>query len=271
MKRKMKRLMKEWRKKTSAYRAKAAAYAGKIKAPARVVLTTVLAAYVLAQFPQLHRDYIRFSVASKTYYMSNEAGNHGGTGVHVKAASGKTYLITNAHVCEVGENGIIWVSDGTRRMPKRIIESSPVTDLCLVEPVEGVSGLSLGSAPRVGQLVHAIGHPRLQPTTMTTGEVVAQQEVMVMDFMIANDEDRAKCSKPKQKIFKAQSFFGEVEVCVVDIQAYSTTINIIGGSSGSPMVDWKGDLVGLMFAGDEELHWGMAVVYSDIKTFLSAY
>src|SRR5271157_2732374 len=84
---------------------------------------------VCTQAPSVHTMWLRHSVGSSVFMivMLDESGNTlgGGTGFEGTAPSGVNYIMTNAHVCEVFENGSINVKlhDG-RIMPRRILERS---------------------------------------------------------------------------------------------------------------------------------------------------
>jgi S1-C subfamily serine protease len=215
--------------------------------------------------PSAHRLWLRSKVESQVVRITTEAGNSGGTGVHVKLPSGKVAILTNSHVCShvKDDQGIVWVSeDGERPVPKRVIEESNFTDLCLVQPLEHHSGLSLASNIYSGETVHAIGHPLLMPITMTSGEIIFEGEIQVFDHMGSDN-----CTKPKNKI--VDSMFGPA--CVVDITADYMTVNILPGNSGSPVVNGFGNIVGLVFAGDSDIHWGVMIKLADINEFLKLY
>lgn len=231
----------------------------------------LLTALMILKLPELHYSLLRSYVSSKVVKITNQTLNHGGTGVHVKTPHGSTFILTNAHVCRVAENGFVWVtSEEGITIPRRVIESSNFTDLCLIEGMPGKSGLSLGNEPEVGDIEAVIGHPKLMPTTVSRGEIIGTTEVDVMDHVIT-DPDSDRCDMPKNKIEEIMSMFGLVRICLIHIKAYLSNIVILPGNSGSPMVNKYGSLVGLAFAGDDDVHWGCIVILSDIEKFLSPY
>jgi len=199
--------------------------------------------------------------------------NRGGTGVHIKLPSGKTAILTNSHVCEslLKNDGIFVEYSPERLLPKRIIEISDDTDLCLVEPVEGIKGLKLASNAYNGELVSALGFPNLNPLTMVEGELVEKKPILVLDHIIDVDDPDDTCSLPKNKKDKINYWFTEVEACFTNIDAYWTTLVVRPGNSGSPVLNKWGNVVGLIFAGDQRTGWGAAIPLEQIKDFIKPY
>lgn len=198
----------------------------------------------------------------------------GGTGVHVKLPSGKVAILTNAHVCEAknaNNEVLVHSPQRPRPIPRKVLEQADFTDLCLVEGIPGVSGISLGSQTSPGDIVAVIGHPHLMPITMSRGEVIGEAPALVLDHVMREDEDDSQCALPKNKILTIDAFFFKIKVCAVEIPAIYTTVVILPGNSGSAVINEFGNLVGLAFAGDNDSHWGLMVTLPDIKKFISAY
>lgn len=245
----------------------------------------------LARLPELHRRILRDKVGAKVYKMTPGDGTFsGGTGFAVKATSGTTYIVTNDHVCKgVGIDGSILVTDvDGKSMKRQIIEESEYTDLCIVEAPPGVEGLTLGSAPDIGDWVYAVGHPALRDNTLTQGEIIETEDISIPEGPMSwiNPEtgeeeviDEADggiteemCSAPKntKEYIEIQSFFfsATVKYCfTVTRDAYNTNMQIQGGSSGSPVVNYWGNVIAVVFAGDR-MGWGSFVSHKDLVDFL---
>ena len=194
------------------------------------------------------------------------AGNHGGTGFLAKMPSGRTLMVSNRHVCEVAENGLIaahYPDNPSRSTVIKVIESSSVTDLCLLEGIPGIEGMPVAKFYNPKKRIAVVGHPRLQPATFTEGYAYSRETVKAMEPVSAKE-----C---KQKIESIDTLFGPIPVCVEELEAWKSTVVILPGSSGSPVFNAEAEIVGVMFAGEEETHWGIFVPIEDLKAFISIY
>lgn len=234
------------------------------------LVSLLLASTLVFQLPSLHYQYIRSHTSKTLVKIYGKFG--GGTGFHIKTSKGNVYILTNSHVCDLSEDGYLIdvVTHEGRRIKRRIIENSVNTDLCLVEPVPNTGYLTLGSESKPGQIVAAVGHPHLMPDTMSRGEVIAKEVLKVPLYPIFVDSQKKECNKPKNEIIKLPTFFGEIEACAIRVNAMLTNVLILPGSSGSPVVNFWGNLTGVMFAGNGA-GWGFYVQYAEVEKFLMPY
>ena len=234
------------------------------------------ATFIVFHIPNMHRTYLRYHVGSKVVEIVRFNGERmgGGTGSYVQAPSGQVYILTNAHVCDMYEGGgvaTVIMPDGSK-MPRRILEISDKTDLCLIEAPPGVSGLKMAkSEANVGENIYVVGHPRLMPLHVSEGEVLGMSKVDVGLGVIGMDMKEEDCKKPKNAIVSEPSFFGDMQVCVERINAVQTAAIGLPGNSGSPVVDSYGHVIGVLFAGDNEVHWALLISYDDIVDFMAKY
>jgi S1-C subfamily serine protease len=224
----------------------------------------VLGAFMVLKAPQFHGDYIRNKVGSRTYKLFHESRRGGGTGFLVKANSGKTYVLTNAHIC--GENGethvMAEIPGKERQIRLRIIEVSEVSDLCLIEaPHDAKSGLKLASEVYPGQELAVVGHPKLMPLTLSRGQYIGNGRISLLAHF-------GECKVENDNSKTLMSIFGPL--CIKFYNAGFTNILALPGNSGSATVDFFGNVTGVLFAGGQD-NWGVIVLLKEVKDFLSIY
>lgn len=224
------------------------------------------------KLPEWHNNKLRNKVQSKIVKVTNSQLNSGGTGFYVKGKSGKTYIMTNAHVCEVGTNGIVYIFDENkgRAVPKRILEESSTTDLCLIEGISDVEGLELADEYHRNQDISIFGYPGLLDKVKSSGEIFDHRKISVLDFFIMNAQDYDRCNLPKQSRITIDLGFFKMQACIVTVDALGTNAIILPGNSGSPAVDYYGNIIGVAFAGNSA-NWGYLIPLEQVRKFLEPY
>jgi S1-C subfamily serine protease len=248
----------------------------------RTLWILLIVGFSVTEGQQMHLKYLRNKV-SKNVVMIKDVGapnGGGGTGFHVKAASGKTYILTNHHVCNVGKKEafpgkqmLIFKADGSTAV-RKIIATYDRNDLCLIEGVDGVSGLSVASDNTTGDIVSAVGHPHLRPITMTRGELAAESTA---EFLWKTVNNQSECKGYNMYSipipFELAMRYGTSDryACIRKTDVMLTTVQVLPGSSGSPTVNYFGQIVGVVYLGMTENNWSGLVPLRDIKRFLSDY
>lgn len=256
------------------------------------LLSMVMLASVKA--PEWHNHWLRAKVGSKVYMIRNYIGGGGGTGFAVKAPSGQSYIMTNDHVCNISKDGSLLITDESGNSIRRtIVAHDDNSDLCLIEGMPGVEGLTVASdAPRNGDILNVVGHPELLPLALSKGEMIGKHD-MVIALGPINVTDPTtgdvkqvdpsqggilpeQCSMTKNRQMDTEMnvlfFVVKVKMCAIAIHdAYVTNVQILPGNSGSPLVNYWGQLQGVAFASDSETHWGRMISLDDLKAFISNY
>lgn len=248
--------------------------------------------FVAAKAPEIHSYLLRHKVGEKVYKVTNDTHRGSGTGFAIKADSGTTYVITNDHVCEASSDGqhMILISKDGNSVRRRIIEKSGYSDLCIIEAPPGVEGLEMGSKPSIGQIIASVGHPNGYDLTLSRGEIIMQDTVAIPKGPISQilpdgSEKLAppefggileqNCNLPKNEIVVQEMnimiMVIKIKQCVnVTYKAYITNMLIQPGSSGSPAVNFWGNVVGVVFATDSA-GWASVVSYNDLRDLLKKY
>lgn len=235
----------------------------------------ISSSYLVLQAPHLHNIYLRSAVGSnvvevlKTDSMGKPLG--GGTGFQIKHL-GKKYIITNAHVCDMYQGGsmaTLLLPDGSMTKSP-ILEVSEETDLCAIKGIESLGVIPIGNSVSIGEGIYTVGHPHLMPLNVAPGDILGQQVFQVGLGVIGMDITKEQCSKPKNRIVSVDmGMFGSMDVCIEEVNAYQTTSVTLPGNSGSPVVNWKGEVIGVLFAGDNDVHWGLVITLYDLKDFIN--
>ena len=224
---------------------------------------------------RFHVKYLEHKVGQNTVFirsMPDAEEQASGTGFEMKTPSGRVVTVTNRHICELqnskGELAVLEKQHSNRLIPLRVIEMSKDNDVCIVEGLAGYEGLDAASGElEVGEPVFALGYPLGQALNFSAGRVKDFGPIFLLD----ETTDISECNGPKQKVQTLQSAFGPVQVCTISFDSIQTDLVIFGGNSGSAMVNIYGNVVGIIFAGNNRTNWGSSVPLSYIKDLLKAY
>lgn len=184
------------------------------------------------------------------------------TGVQVIAPSGKFYVLTAGHCSGLVHNNKVLAEDEEgRKLELNFIEEDPTSDLMLLSsPIQ--SGVQIASNAGKHDSVHSITHGKGMPSYRTDGELLATDDITFGLFPIMSRSDFLKCRAPKYKI----KFDGLQPICVVESFQTVSNTQIIPGSSGGPLLNSWGSLVGI--ASTKGDFFCTFASLADIKSFL---
>lgn len=219
------------------------------------ILLTLLVTLGSINAPRFHKQFLFNKVSQKSFQPFGIEGGSG-SGFLVKSPlSGKTYLLTNYHVCEAfGAPGAV---DGVLLLPvkvsndtevvqyRKILGMSVKSDVCAVEAYPNEEGLELSTSLRPQQSVFIVGHPLGFPIQLSEGVVVGEHKSVVMQ--------------------KLSFMFFAVEYKAVLLNMHASP-----GNSGSAVVDSFGNVIGILFAGASRNDYSSLIIPSNqIAAFLA--
>jgi len=237
-----------------------------------LTLSILTLAFTISQeiFNPDTETYLKNKLKDSVVYVVNENENGGGTGFLLKNEEGREYIVTNNHVCSHTQvDGMVKVKTDEKVIKRKVIDMSQDADLCIIEAGFDQEPLKMAKKYTVGNKAYVMGHPYLNPLTFVSGDIVAKQKISIVKYEMT--EDSPPCDGNNQHPATLSMFIFAVNVCLQDYDSLSTTISTYPGNSGSPMVDDKGDVIGVIFAGNNYTNWGHAVPLEDLKAFINKY
>lgn len=157
----------------------------------------------------------------------------------------RSYMITNWHVCDTFISSAVRNEAKRKSYPTVILKRSPNQDLCVVSTKES-GGLEIGKDLGSKAPVYAAGYPQYSKTLQLRSGHTVQQEAESIDY------GPIRCPKGFKKGAKVDPTSHQtVATCTHEQTIMSTTLEGTYGNSGSPVVNSRGRLVGIVHSSEE--------------------
>jgi serine protease Do len=169
------------------------------------------------------------------------------TGFSIATQDNASFILTNQHVCNMG-NAVVYIlrTSSGDNIRAKFIRSDPFADICLLKAFGVISPLTLAkNNASQGDRIVTIGGPEGIFPIMVDGLISGYH-----NMHMKNDSDEE----------------GQFEI---NFRAQVMSAPIYQGSSGSPVINMDGDVVGIVFAvrGEKE-HIAFIVPISEVWRFV---
>ena len=243
-----------------------------IKFIARLLLLSVIAvALFVSMFligvyaPQIHKSMILSTTADKIFLIESTKDGKpiNGTGFVIANSKGSKFILTNSHICNGNKELSVFSYEGTKYTTK-VIKESVKRDLCAIAPVGNYKSLDItkNKQYQYGDILYVVGYPSTYPLHISKGTIVGG----ITNFYSGPVPKNGICLKGGLKVEIINKQTKEKKgLCSYAVTDTVTTVQVRGGSSGSPLLDDAGSVVGV---GRDDGSWALAVNSDDIIDFI---
>lgn len=190
------------------------------------------------------------------------------TGVQIKAGS-KLKVLTAAHCIGLVIDGKVRAQgeDGATVDLDFIAEDNN-SDLMLLSGSDKFGSIDVAQSLRLYDKVHSMTHGAGAATFRMDGEALDEVSGGFMIGEVYTPEEVAECVKHKKYTIELDM---SGMICVLNVQSLRSTAQALPGSSGGPLVNAAGELVGIVSYGNTRLPlFAYYVRLVDIQAFISA-
>jgi Trypsin-like peptidase domain len=210
------------------------------------------------RLPQNRAEYAKTSAM-----ITLENRTSGGSGVIIRSTPLKSYILTNKHVCQLVQVGGTVITD-EGAVPVHSFQVYKRHDLCLITVMGDLhqNNKIAERQPVIYSDMTVAGHPALLPTIVSAGHFANHMPIN----LIVGSEKCTGDETSQQDVFFCAMMGAKPIIKSFDAQPISATI--MAGSSGSGVFNDKGEVSGLVFAGNEGLSYGFIVPLVYVQDFM---
>jgi len=220
---------------------------------------------------ELNQIYIR-SIAKSAVVKIYVPEVGSGSGFFIATKNGLRVL-TNKHICKMAKTGFEFHDENIKNIRYAEIEKiSENHDLCLMKPLsvfKDQTKLDISfNEIKLGFTVYIAGYPGGRPLSVAKGEFIGNRDIELAEDLKKGEICNGKIEENNPLVF---IFTGVRHICIQKLNADQHNLIAYGGNSGSPILNNKGQVIGVLFAGSDQPTDSLAVPLSYIKQFLKEY
>jgi len=216
-----------------------------------------------------------YELIGKSVYRISSGGGDGGwgTGFAVKAASNKTYILTNGHICHsLNRTDKLYSFDGEKYKVKVEAEDD-YHDLCILQAPKNAKPLKVSEKdPKYRDKIYTAGFPAIPEMTTASGIVLTIDKD---NAGMLDDTPIEKCVGPKYKVgtSSVMGMFGPLMIpeCNMIAPRLQTSVKSNPGASGSPMINSRGEVIGVLMATIGKIQFAQMVPLDYVRSFLDKH
>lgn len=222
----------------------------------RILLLASLILLISAYSERAHERFLYEYKGSSVVKLMPLFGDGSGTGFQIISSSGKQFTMTNRHVCDglknrnMGIDDVQWQDVEGNKGIIKIIYRDEKADLCLLEGIKSLRALKPAKSFKLKEKIALIGHPGGRGLSYETGFFVEKKDITISSY----------CYKNIKKF------------CYIKYKTNHINTIAYPGNSGSPVLDFFGNVVGVLFAGSNVyLTASFIVTFEDVERVLSKH